>query len=100
MTKVNVEQAIGAATRELAKHLASAEWFVVSYDEDGIEQPIALLQMGLAIYLDKPIVVVVPIGIRIPMNLRRLALRIVEYDPADPSTINDMLVRIRRTVVQ
>jgi hypothetical protein len=94
------DEALQSVTREHAKTIASAEWFVVSYDEDVIEQPIPLLQMGLAVYLDKPIVVVVPIGIKIPMNLRRLALRIVEYDPADPSTITDMLVRIRRTVVQ
>jgi hypothetical protein len=97
---MRVDEALRQVVREHAKHLASAEWFVVGYDEDLIEQPIALLQMGLAIYLDKPIVVIVPIGIKIPMNLRRLALRIVEYDPADPSTMSDALVRIRRTVVQ
>ena len=94
------DEALQHVTREHAKTIASAEWFVVSYDEDVIEQPIPLVCMGLAVYLDKPIVVVVPIGMKIPMNLRRLALRIVEYDPADPSTITDMLVRIRRTVVQ
>jgi hypothetical protein len=97
---MRVDEALREVIREHAKSLASAEWFVVAYDDDMIGQSIPVIQMGLAVYLDKPIVVVAPIGAVIPMNLKRLALRVVEYDAADDSSLTDAIVRIRRAIVQ
>jgi len=52
-----------------------------------IEEVLPVLQMGLAVYLDKPIVILAPRGTLIPGNLRAMATAIEEFDPADPDTL-------------
>lgn len=56
---------------------------MLSIFTDGYEkEPVALLQLALAMVLDKPIYFAVPRGREIPDNLRRVAKGIAEYDPA------------------
>lgn len=59
--------------------------------------PKLCLELGAAILFDKPILVIVPEGVRVPANLKRCAAAIVYGDPHDPSVekqIRDALADI------
>lgn len=75
---------------EIAKRnlgpVASSDVFLVLFNDRLAEEPIPLIQIGLAIYLDKPIGVLLPHGRAIPENLRRLARAVIEYDPESGPT--------------
>lgn len=75
------------ATRRNAKAIANANVFAVLWNDKMVEEVVPLIQMGLAVYLDKPIVVLVPTGVTVPMNMRRLALRVEEYYPNDQASL-------------
>ena len=47
------------------------------------------------ILFDKPIIVLVPRGERVPANLKRVAAAIVEGDPKDPGTFERLQDAIR-----
>lgn len=51
------------------------------------------LQIGHALLTEKPIVLTVPHGMRIPPKLEAVADRIVRYDPDDMETIQRGLVQ-------
>jgi len=86
-----------AAKRNLDKINSSAV-FLALFNEKMAKDPICLMQMGLAIYLDKPIALLVPEGAVIPENLRRVAQKIEYFrrDEDDPSCINDATDRLMR----
>lgn len=54
-------------------------------DQAGVDDIKFALELGLSIMLDKPIIVAVVPGRRIPDHLARVADTIIDYDPADPA---------------
>lgn len=65
--------------------MASSQIFVQLWDEQMAREPIAILQVGLAVLLDKPIYLVVPPGTRarLPRNLQALARDVLEIEVGD-----------------
>jgi hypothetical protein len=84
---VKADKALRKAARKNADLIGSSHWFLVLFNDRMVEEVVPLIQMGLAVYLDKPVVLLVPRGAVVPMNLRRLALHIAEFDPADPTSM-------------
>lgn len=61
-----------------------------------VDEVLPLIQMGLAVYLDKPIVILAPKGSLIPANLRAMATAIEDFDPTDPASIEAATERLVR----
>jgi hypothetical protein len=95
-----VSPELRAAAQENFRLIESTHWFLVLFNEHMIEEVIPLIQMGLAVYLDKPIVLLVPKGATIPMNLRRLALDVAEFDRDDPGSMETAMAQLHRTLSQ
>lgn len=64
--------------------------FTGNYNKD----PIAVLQFGLAVCLDKPIVLLVPNGVEIPENVRKVATAIEFYVAGDRKSMEDATARL------
>jgi len=62
----------------------------------GEPDPKLCLELGAMILFDKPIVVLVPRGRRVPANLKRVAAAIIEGDPKDPETMKRLQEAIHR----
>lgn len=62
--------------------MASCSVFTQLWDPKLLEDPLAVLQTGLAVLLDKPMFFVVPPGMKLllPENLKRLARAVLEVD--------------------
>ena len=60
--------------------LTGSRIFLQLWSDNTSKDPLACMQLGLAIILDKPIHIVVPHGARLPENIRRLATSIEYYD--------------------
>lgn len=66
------------------------------FNEQMVDDVIPIIQMGLAVYLDKPIIILAPKGALIPGNLRAMATAVEEFDPADETTMNAAVERLMR----
>ena len=77
------------AVRENAEKIGDSAVFLCIFNEKIVEEIIPLIQMGLAVYLDKPIYLVMP-EVRLPFvpeNLRRLAKGIETFDDTLPDDL-------------
>lgn len=72
--------------------------FMALWSDGMRDDPVCLIQMGLAMYLDKPIYLLVPEGTTIPNNLLAVARRIEYFkrDETDFSSINAATERLLR----
>jgi hypothetical protein len=52
-----------------------------------------ILQLGSAVLLDKPILVIAPRGARIPDNARRVAHAVEFYEPDDQASLHAATLR-------
>lgn len=68
--------------------------FIVTVGDDAPTDTLCL-NLGAALLLDAPIIVIAPHGARVPANLKRCAATIVERDPRDRSAFED----IRKAIV-
>jgi hypothetical protein len=72
------------AARRNAEAMKNSAIFLVIFNEDMIREVIPLIQMGLAVYLDKPVYILCPESrvLQIPENLRRMSQKL-EIFPDD-----------------
>jgi nucleoside 2-deoxyribosyltransferase len=85
------------ARRELAPKMASSA-YVITINPDDIDPKIAL-ETGYAILLDKPIVLLVPVGKRVNPGLRRIATKVVELrSPLDTDAGQQQLMAALATM--
>lgn len=75
------------ATRGIRESTTFITLWSDSMASDPKGDPVPVIQLGLAMLLDKPIVIVAPVGAVIPENVRRVARSIKFYVPADPTSI-------------
>ncbi len=73
---------LARAPRELYPKLRQSAMAVLPIGE-GDPPPQTCMEVGAAILLDKPILVMAPAGVRVPLALRTIAHKIVEVDEAD-----------------
>jgi hypothetical protein len=72
--------------RDTAEKISGSDIFIALFHQDMAEEPGPLLQMGLAVYLDKPVYLLVPLSrvAALNRNLERLAQVIETYDGSLP----------------
>jgi hypothetical protein len=73
--------------KENVEKIGSSEIFL-SMLNGKFDDPLMLMQMGIAVYMDKPIYLLVNRGTKIPENLRKMAagIEVVDYDNMDQMT--------------
>jgi len=93
---MKVTKALRDVTRRNFEGLRDSKTFCLIFNEKIIDEVLPLIQMGLAVYLDKPIVILAPKGTLIPGNLRAMATAIEEFDHDDDTgqSINAAVERL------
>lgn len=91
---MKINKALRDATRRNFEGLSGSATFCLLWNDKMVEEVIPIIQMGLAVYLDKPIVILVPKGATVPGNLRAMATGIEEFDPADAASLQAAMERL------
>ncbi len=92
---MKIDKQLRDAVRRNYEGLSDSKTFCLLWNEKMLDEVIPILQMGLAVYLDKPIVVLFPKGQgALPANIRAMATAIEEYDPAGPASLNAAVARL------
>jgi hypothetical protein len=94
---VKITPTLRDATRRHFEALADSRTFCLLFNEKMVEDVVPIIQMGLAVYLDKPIVILAPKGTVIPANLRAMATAIEEFDPNDRASLEAATARLVRS---
>jgi hypothetical protein len=61
--------------------------------DDPSSEPVPVMQLGYAMLLDKPIIVVARHGARIPENVKRVAVAVEFYDDGNTDSLHAATVR-------
>jgi hypothetical protein len=77
------EDFLRQAVRRSAEKMSDSALFLALFTKDYERDAVAVLQLGLAVLLDKPMGFMVQKGTPIPENVRRMARAIVEYEHVD-----------------
>lgn len=72
------------AVQRNAEGMRDCEVFCQLWNDSMLEDPIPILQCGLAVMMNKPFFIVVPPGQHLPENLRRLAREVLVADLSSP----------------
>src|SRR5687767_2186350 len=73
-------------TEKIGKKMGQSAVCMTIFTDAYQKDPMALIQFGLAMMMDKPIYLLVPHGTEIPTKVRAIADRISYYDPNDKET--------------
>lgn len=88
---------VKAFARKVVEHsrppMENSENFCAIVTENYLSDPQCATQMGMAIFMDKPIVLMVRIGTKIPKNLEKIAAGIVYFH--DKSDIKNAQLRLK-----
>lgn len=74
---------IQSVTADSGKKIEESDAFLSLYTDNYVQAPQCALELGIAIMLDKPIVILAPKGQKIPEVLIRLAQAVEFFDPED-----------------
>lgn len=91
---MKINKRLRDATQRNYEALSGSTVFCCLFNDKMVKEVLPLIQMGLAVYLDKPIILLVPKGSTVPGNLRAMATAVEEFDPADESTLNAAVERL------
>jgi len=94
MSKPIPDKRLKAIAKESFDRIGDSSIFLLLFNEKMVEEVIPLIQMGLAVYLDKPIAILMPKGARMSMNLQRLGVATEEFDPEDTASIEAASMRL------
>lgn len=88
-----IDELLEAVERN-AQMIQKSGMFLQIYAEDQTKDPIALIQLALAILMDKPLLILAPEGTRINDKLRRVADDITFFVPGDPEQLKAVTVKM------
>ena len=86
---MKIEKQWKQAAKEMAEKISGVKVFLCIWHESMVKEVAPLIQMGLAVFLDKPIYLVMP-ECRLktlPENVRRLARGIETFDDTLPEDV-------------
>lgn len=74
--------------------LADSSVFLAILSDDYERDALAVLQLGLAVLMDKPIYLLVPKGTELKANVKRLAIDIEYFDREKPGSVEAATERL------
>lgn len=93
-----IDQKMKDAAERNFRAISDSTVFCVLWNEKMVDEVIPLLQMGLAVYLDKPMYFLVPRGQQVPMNVRRLAIGFEEFEYGNEASLGEAMRKLLRHV--
>lgn len=78
------------------KQVKSSSVFLSILTPDYVDEPIAMMQLGMAVMLDKPLFLMVKKGTEVPETLRLIARKLVEF--TDPESLKGAMVELLKDV--
>ena len=76
------------------KKIEQSSIFLSIFTENYENDPVPALQLGLAMIMDKPIVLVVPEGVIVPENIKKVAQAIEYFDRDDKASMGKATRRL------
>jgi hypothetical protein len=92
-----VTTALVDATEKSKREISSSTIYLSLFTESFTKDPVCLIQLALAVILNKPIMILVADGIKVPKNIVRLAYAIDTCDPKVPGSVEAAAERMRAT---
>ena len=92
------DKRLKAIAKENFAKISDSNIFLLLFNEKMVEEVVPLIQMGLAVYLDKPIAILMPKGARLSMNLQRLGVATEEFDPEDQASFEAASMRLLQKI--
>jgi hypothetical protein len=92
-----IDKALRDAIHRNFKGLSGSQTFCLLWNDKMVDEVIPIIQMGLAVFLDKPIVVLMPKGATLSANVRAMATAIEEFDPDNEASMNAAVERLVRS---
>ena len=74
--------------------LADSDVFMSLLSPDIENDPVPVIQIGYALLLDKPITLLVPEGMTIPENLKKVAVAIEFFEPGNEASMEGRVVAV------
>lgn len=84
-------------TEKSKREISSSTIYLSIFTENFTRDPVCLIQLALAVILDKPIMILVADGTKVPKNIIRLAHRIDTCDPKILGSVEAAAERMRVT---
>ena len=89
---------LGKIAKENREKISGAVVFMELFNEKIAEEPIPMMQLGMAVMLDKPILLLVPRGAKIPRNLVVMAKAIEYFDPGGNGSLKAAVEKLLKEV--
>lgn len=74
---------LGEAAEGTAAKIGASQVFLSIFTDNFKESAVCLMQLGLAMVMGKPIILAAPEGTEISPNLRKIALKIIWFNPKE-----------------
>lgn len=78
-----------AVAEKSGRKIQESEVFLSLVSKNFLENPQCALELGLAILMDKPILVLAEEHLMLPENLKKIAKIVSRFDPEKPDTIHE-----------
>lgn len=88
MTDDEINRMLRRAVERSAPMIQNSRVFLALYTPSFHENPRAALELGLAVMMDKPIIVLTPVGNLVSDSLTRLAAAVETYNPDDKASFD------------
>jgi len=92
------ERELSEAVKRNREKIEQSRIFVSMLSANYHKEPLPVLQLGLAILLDKPIMVVAPNGTPIPETLRKVAHSIDFFDRDAPGAMEQLGATLNKRI--
>jgi hypothetical protein len=86
------------ALKRSVEGINQSDFFCSLFTKSVPEDPVAVLQIGLMLILDKPLFLLAPDDMPIPMNLKRLAINISRYQEGNSASYAEAAEDMKRAM--
>jgi len=86
--------------KDSAEQIDESAFFLSLFTPNYEKDPVALMQLALGILLEKPLLLVVPHGVKIPPRLEQIADGIARYDPEDMTSAEEAVKEILKNAMR
>lgn len=93
MNKKEIEQLL-EIVKKSAEKIDQSTVFLSLFTDSYAKDPLVLMQLALALLLDKPLFFLVPHGVRLPPRLEQIADLVERYDPEDVKSAQEAVKAI------
>jgi hypothetical protein len=91
---MNQEQALTALTESFREGIEIWPAFITIFNPSMWTEALCCFQLGLAVLMDKPILVLKPRNAHLPKSIQRLAFAVEEFDKGNTDSVHQATERL------